>query len=177
MQMLDEAVEALSDEPADDREPVRFDVHVDAYVPADYIPYEQAKIDVHRRIAAAREVSEIGVLADELEDRFGPVPEPMANLLSLQQARIKFGLCGAKAVALSGDRLSITPIELTAPQAKEIKQQFSASRYEPGRSQVSFALPKENEERFVAIRQAADGLLAASAGAAAVSDEVTAEHV
>ncbi len=27
-------------------EPVRLDVNVDAYVPADYIPYEQAKIDV-----------------------------------------------------------------------------------------------------------------------------------
>ena len=32
-------------------EPVRLDVNVDAYVPADYIPYEQAKVDVHRRIA------------------------------------------------------------------------------------------------------------------------------
>ena len=32
-------------------DPVRLDVNVDAYVPADYIPYEQAKIDVHRRVA------------------------------------------------------------------------------------------------------------------------------
>ena len=164
MQMLDEAVEAMSGETVDDREPVRFDVQVDAYVPADYIPYEQAKIDVHRRVAGAREVSELGVLADELEDRFGPVPGPMENLLSLQRARIKFGLAGAKAVSLAGDRLSITPIELTSPQAKEIKEKFVSSRYEPGRSQLSFALPKESEERFAAIRQAADGLLAALAG-------------
>ena len=58
-------------------EPVRLDVNVDAYVPADYIPYEQAKIDVHRRIAGAREVADLGELRDELEDRFGPVPEPL----------------------------------------------------------------------------------------------------
>ena len=32
-------------------EPVRLDVNVDAYVPADYVPYEQAKIEVHRRVA------------------------------------------------------------------------------------------------------------------------------
>ena len=56
MQMLDEAVAAME---AEDEgyergppEPVRLDVNVDAYVPADYIPYEQAKVDVHRRIAA-----------------------------------------------------------------------------------------------------------------------------
>ena len=38
---------------------MRLDVNVDAYVPADYIPYEQAKVDVHRRIAGAREVAEL----------------------------------------------------------------------------------------------------------------------
>ena len=54
MQMLDEAVAAASrtaPRPDEDWEPVRLDVNVDAYVPADYIPYEQAKVDVHRRIA------------------------------------------------------------------------------------------------------------------------------
>ncbi|HWD85150.1 MAG TPA: transcription-repair coupling factor, partial [Solirubrobacteraceae bacterium] len=64
MQMLDEAVETLSGDGAegeDDWEPVRLDINVDAYVPADYIPYEQAKVDVHRRIAAAREVADLGV--------------------------------------------------------------------------------------------------------------------
>ena len=80
MQMLDEAVRR-SPPRARTREevpePVRLDVNVDAYVPADYIPYEQAKIDVHRRIAGARDVADLGVLRDELEDRFGPVPEPL----------------------------------------------------------------------------------------------------
>ena len=75
-------------------EPVRLDVNVDAYVPADYIPYEQAKVDVHRRIAGAREVAELGELRRELEDRFGAIPEPLENLIALQQARIKLGQAG-----------------------------------------------------------------------------------
>ncbi len=61
----------------EDWEPVRLDVNVDAYVPADYIPYEQAKVDVHRRIAASREVADLVVLREELEDRFGELPEPL----------------------------------------------------------------------------------------------------
>ena len=63
MQMLDEAVAELGGDGDGDgarsAEPVRLDVNVDAYVPADYVPYEQAKIDVHRRIAGAREVAEL----------------------------------------------------------------------------------------------------------------------
>ena len=74
MQMLDEAVRAMGDGAVDEEElpePVRLDVNVDAYVPADYIPYEQAKVEVHRRIAGAREVAELAELRAELSDRFG----------------------------------------------------------------------------------------------------------
>src|SRR4029079_10885377 len=87
MSMLDEAVRAREGQDGaalDDFEPVRLDVNVDAYVPADYIPYEQAKIDVHRRVAGAREVAELAMLRDELEDRFGPIPPPLENLIALQ---------------------------------------------------------------------------------------------
>ncbi len=85
MQMLDEAVRAMDpeEEGAEPPEPVRLDVNVDAYVPADYIPYEQAKVDVHRRIAGAREISELMELRIELEDRFGEIPEPLENLITL----------------------------------------------------------------------------------------------
>ncbi len=113
MQMLDEAVERRGGRRRDeDWEPVRLDVNVDAYVPADYIPYEQAKVDVHRRIAGAREVADLALLRDELEDRFGELPEPLRNLIALQQARIKLGQAGARAVTFRGGRLAVTPVEL-----------------------------------------------------------------
>ena len=96
MQMLDEAVQAVGSRQrrrARRRtwEPVRLDVPVDAYVPAEYIPYEVAKIDVHRRIAAAREPADLGAIVEELEDRFGPLPaagrEPRAPAGGAHQAR------------------------------------------------------------------------------------------
>jgi transcription-repair coupling factor (superfamily II helicase) len=167
MQMLDEAVAAASAEGDEELpEPVRLDVNVDAYVPADYIPYEQAKIDVHRRIAGAREVSELGQLREELEDRFGDVPEPLTNLLSLQQARIKLGQAGARAVSFRGDLLAVTPIDLDAERAKRLKEQVPGATYEPGRSQFSVRVPKEPEERFPAVVAAADALLAVATEAA-----------
>ena len=88
------------------------DVDVDAYVPADYVGYEQAKIDLHRRIAGAREVADIEVLREELDDRFGAPPEPVENLLALARARIKLGAAGARAVSVRGGRLRVAPVEL-----------------------------------------------------------------
>jgi transcription-repair coupling factor (superfamily II helicase) len=162
MQMLDEAVRAAEPQQEGEElaEPVRLDVNVDAYVPADYIPYEQAKIEVHRRVAAALEVADVEGLREELEDRFGPVPEPLENLLALQRARIKFGEAGARTVSFRGDRLAVVPIELDSARARRLREELPGALYESGRSQVSVRVPKDGTERFPSVIRAADALLA-----------------
>jgi transcription-repair coupling factor (superfamily II helicase) len=164
MQMLDEAV-AESEGELQDWEPVRLDVSVDAYVPADYIPYEQAKVDVHRRIAASREVADLALLRDELMDRFGDLPEPLENLIALQQARIKFGQAGVTAVTFRGDRLAVTPVELDSVRAKQLRAEIPEALYESGKSQLSVRVPPDPIKRFPALIRAADVLLAVMRGA------------
>jgi transcription-repair coupling factor (superfamily II helicase) len=168
MQMLDEAVAAAEDGAwaEDDWEPVRLDVNVDAYVPADYIPYEQAKVDVHRRIAGAREVADLMRLREELEDRFGELPDPLKNLIALQQARIKLGQAGARAVTFRNGRLAVTPIELDSVRAKRIRQEIPEALYESGKSQLSVRVPEDPVKRFPAVVKAADVLLAITREAA-----------
>ena len=175
MQMLDEAVSAAEreagasqngDADAELPDPVRLDVNVDAYVPADYMPYEQAKIDVHRRIAAAVEVADVEQLREELEDRFGPVPEPLENLLALQRARIKFGQAGARTVSFHGDRLAVVPIQLDSRRAKRLREELPEALYESGRAQMSMRVPKDGKQRFPSVVKAADVLLAVTREAA-----------
>ncbi len=167
MQMLDEAVRELDPEADRDEppEPVRMDVNVDAYVPADYIPYEQAKVDVHRRIAGAREVSELVELRHELEDRFGEPPQPLENLLTLQQVRIKLGRAGAQNVSFRQGRLAVTPIELDAATARRLRELLPGANYEAGRSQLSLRVPDDPAQRFPAVVRAADALLAVQTAA------------
>ena len=169
MQMLDEAVRAMGDgalEEEDLPEPVRLDVNVDAYVPADYIPYEQAKVDVHRRIAGARDVGELEELRAELADRFGDPPEPLENLITLQQARIKLGEAGARAVSFRQGRLAVTPVELDSVRAKKIRAEIPGALYESGKSQLSVRVPEDPAKRFPAVVKAADVLLAVQREAA-----------
>jgi transcription-repair coupling factor (superfamily II helicase) len=169
MQMLDEAVRAMAPEEEGDEEaaePVRLDVNVDAYVPTDYIPYEQAKVDVHRRIAGSREVAELHDLRRELTDRFGEPPEPMSNLIDLQQARIKLGQAGARTVTFRQGRLAVTPIELDSVRARALREQIPGALYEAGRSQLSLRVPDDPAQRFPAVMKAADALLAITREAA-----------
>jgi transcription-repair coupling factor (superfamily II helicase) len=167
MQMLDEAVASMEGAgPEEEWEPVRLDVNVDAYVPANYIPYEQAKVDVHRRIAASREVADLAALREELEDRFGNLPEPLRNLVALQQARIKLGQAGARAVTFRGGRLAVTPVELDSVRAKRIRAEIPEALYESGKSQLSLRVPDDPAKRFPAVVKAADVLLAVTREAA-----------
>jgi transcription-repair coupling factor (superfamily II helicase) len=167
MQMLDEAVRSMDpdEDGAEPPEPVRLDINVDAYVPADYIPYEQAKVDVHRRIAGARENSELMELRTELEDRFGEIPDPLDNLITLQQARIKLGRAGATAVSFKQGRLAVTPIELDSATARRLREILPGANYEAGRSQLSLRVPDDPAQRFPAVVQAADALLSVQVAA------------
>ncbi|MGH2763791.1 MAG: transcription-repair coupling factor, partial [Thermoleophilaceae bacterium] len=150
--MLDEAVRLLAGDSAEEGgEPVRLDLPVDAYVPGAYVPYEAAKIEVHRRVAGAREVAQLIVLREELEDRFGPVPEPLDNLIRLQDARIKLGRAGARSVDFRGGRMSVTPIELDSRGSAKLRERVPEAVYESGRSTVRVRLPEEAAERFRAV--------------------------
>src|SRR5205814_9262004 len=81
LSLLDDAVEELRSADGAGRAEagVRLDVDVDAYLPADYIPFEAAKIDVHRRVAGAGEAAELRALRDERSE------EHTSELQSLRQ--------------------------------------------------------------------------------------------
>ncbi|HEX4759857.1 MAG TPA: transcription-repair coupling factor [Thermoleophilaceae bacterium] len=158
--MLDEAVAALHGSSAEEApEPVRMDLPVDAYVPGDYVPYEAAKIEVHRRVSGAREVAELIMLREELQDRFGPLPEPLDNLIRLQDARIKLGRAGARSVGFAAGRLAVAPIELDSRGAKALRERLPEAVYESGRSTVRVRVPDAPEERFPAVVAAAEAIL------------------
>ena len=67
---------------------------------------------------------------DELRDRFGPLPEPLENLIALQRARIEFGRAGAGSVEVRGGRLTVSPIELESEQSEAISERVEGAIYE-----------------------------------------------
>jgi transcription-repair coupling factor (superfamily II helicase) len=152
--MIDEAVAeaGASGEGEEERgEPLRFDVPVDAYLPATFIPFEAAKIDVHRRIVAAREPGELRAIRDELADRFGTPPPEAENLLALQRARIELRLAGARSVELRGGRLSVEGVELDSDQVDVLREGVEGALYEWRERTASVRVPEEPQDRLAAV--------------------------
>ncbi len=147
LQMIDEAVRAMGGMEGEDAEeeiePVRLDVNLDAYVPAAYIGYEQAKIDVHRRIAGAAAIDELFSLRHELVDRFGPLPEPWRRCCTCS----RLGCCSA---APARDRLGAQgsdhgePIDLDSTGLKRLRGETEGLTFDSGRSTVTAKLPADD---------------------------------
>jgi transcription-repair coupling factor (superfamily II helicase) len=170
-QMIDEAVEEMGEdgERATGPEPLRFDVPVDAYLPAEYVPFEAAKIDLHRRIAAAREPGELNEIRDELDDRFGPPPHEAVSLLDLQRARIELAAAGAERVEFRGGRLSVAGVELESEQVEVLRERIEGAIYEWRERVVALRVPDEPEARLAAVVSLAASLAEAKRPLAAAA--------
>jgi transcription-repair coupling factor (superfamily II helicase) len=163
-QMLEDATEALrqgleeGEGLGPEREPVRVELDVDAYVPSEYIPFEAAKIEVHRRVAAAQERGELRALLDDLADRFGPPPEPVVNLIELQRARIELGAAGIRVVEYRSGRLRASPLELASEQASELSDHVPELIYQWRERTAAIPVPDEPGARLGALQALVGGL-------------------
>jgi transcription-repair coupling factor (superfamily II helicase) len=79
-------------------EGVQLNLPIPAYVPEDYLPEEKLRFRLYRRLAGITALSGIDDIAKELEDRFGDLPEPVANLLYQLRLKILAVEAGVKAI-------------------------------------------------------------------------------
>jgi transcription-repair coupling factor (superfamily II helicase) len=141
--LLAEAVAELSGNRGALMRPVRLDLALDAYVPADYVAYEAAKLDVHRRIALAESVDELRDIQIELTDRFGEPPEPVENLILAQEARIKLAALGADSLTVRGTRASLARITLGPADLRELRERHGRVLYNAAAGEIGLPLSPE----------------------------------
>lgn len=100
--MLNQAIERLKGEQADDDFETKVDLVCDAYVPSSYIKNESIKMDVYKRIAGIETREEYEDMQDELIDRFGDIPTQVENLLRV--VLLKVAAHKAYVTEISGDK-------------------------------------------------------------------------
>ncbi len=83
--LLEEAVlEAQGEAPKAHRDiETRMDVHVNAFLPANYVTGDKQRLDVYKRIASITTAEQRDDVEEELVDRFGDEPQPVANLVAV----------------------------------------------------------------------------------------------
>ncbi|TMC54055.1 MAG: transcription-repair coupling factor, partial [Chloroflexi bacterium] len=67
---------------------VTLDLPLEAHLPKAYVPGEEMRLRLYRRMAELDSLEAIDDFAQELADRFGPVPEPAVNLLYLLRLKV-----------------------------------------------------------------------------------------
>ena len=81
------------------KEPVTVDLPLAIGIPASYIPNQDLRLRLYRRIASLRQEGELDPLIAEFSDRFGPLPEMFQNLF--YQMRIKLASDAAGLLSVS----------------------------------------------------------------------------
>lgn len=95
MDLLSRAVDALKagKEPDFDKSLLHqrseVDLHITALIPEDYLYDVQLRLQFYKRIANAKNQSELDEIQVELIDRFGLLPEPLKNLIAIAELKQK----------------------------------------------------------------------------------------
>jgi len=106
--LLEEGVRELKGlpPPPEALEPV-VQVDWDAYLGEDYVPDSEERVSLYRRLAAMRKLTDLEELRGELNDRFGPTPEPGLALLAIVELRMLGQAAGIEKISLRGNTLHL----------------------------------------------------------------------
>jgi transcription-repair coupling factor (superfamily II helicase) len=86
----------------DIKEPVTVDLPLAVGIPRAYIPNQDLRLRLYRRLASLRDEREIDALASEFSDRFGPFPEMVENLFYQMRVKLRADVAGLTSVSAEG---------------------------------------------------------------------------
>lgn len=157
IKILEEAVNEEKGIVIPKKEDCQVDLVCDAYIPDDYIPSGQVRIDMYRKIASISVPEDEDEVMDELYDRFGEPPASVANLLKISLIRNTAAECGIKNISQKGGVISFYPYDFDMERCVK----FASSPEVKGRAMISagakpyFAVKTSYGEDSVAIAESA----------------------
>ena len=109
LRWLEETVRALRGQ-GGARQPLPPDVVLDrpAHLPDRYVPDDDVKLDLYRRLARSGSSGEIDGLRDEMRERFGALPAEAETLLDMARLRVTGGALGLQHILVRGEEARLT---------------------------------------------------------------------
>ena len=106
-QMLDRAVREMKGEAAPDEAETQLNLGLNIRIPVEYIPEENQRLRMYKRVAGVETESQLTDVRSELEDRYGEPPAPVRNLLEYAALKLLAIRIGATAIERKRDLVSI----------------------------------------------------------------------
>lgn len=130
--MLRREIRELQGKPEIEPIDVKIELPVNAYLPATYVDDDNVRLEVYRAIAEAGSATELEQVRAEAADRFGPLPPPVANLLSVAELRLRLSAAGISYISLAKERLAIKG----KTDALELLSQIPGAKYKLSTGEV-----------------------------------------
>jgi transcription-repair coupling factor (superfamily II helicase) len=131
LRMLDETVNRMiKGDNAPKLRPADVSMDIGAFLPDDYLPIQEAKLDVYRRLSTFTKAEEVEALREELRDRFGPLPPPAMAFLSSALLRVSGGAMGIEGILVRGDEARITFRDDAVPRLKGLTSAFHEVQFQ-----------------------------------------------
>ncbi len=91
---------------------VKIELPIDAHLPHDYIQSERLRLEMYKRLAEVRVPEDVSTIREELLDRYGEPPPPVASLLEVAGLRGRARAAKLTDVTLQGKYVRFAPVEL-----------------------------------------------------------------
>jgi transcription-repair coupling factor (superfamily II helicase) len=104
---MPEAVDAIQGLLAPLAPSIQLDLPLRAGIPRDYIENEELRLQLYRRIAGLGSLGELDDMAEELADRFGPLPDAVQDLLFQVKVKLLASRAGVTAIGRDADQLIV----------------------------------------------------------------------
>ncbi len=115
---------------------------LEAYLPEDYVPQEELRLRMYQRLVVLDSEEELDEVRKELEDRFGVLPPPAADLLFVLRLRLLAARAGVRAVGREDSNLVLRLSAQAEKKAREVVPRFGRRAW-VGRGQMWLALQEE----------------------------------
>jgi len=127
LKLLEQAVKEAQGHIPQPELDTRIELAVDAYLPDGYISQELLRVEVYKRIAMIQDSDGRVDIEDELVDRFGDIPPPVRNLVSIAHLRAITRRLGGSHLFLKPDGIHLRLDERFMPQAEALLQAMQAA--------------------------------------------------
>jgi transcription-repair coupling factor (superfamily II helicase) len=98
---------------------------IPVYVPEDYLPEDHLRLKLYRRMATLTKLEEVEAMGQELEDRFGKLPEPVMNLLYQLKLKILSRAAGVQSLGIENDQIVIKADSLEKIDRRGLQRRMS----------------------------------------------------
>lgn len=149
-QMLQDAVAAKQGKHHHAKADAEMALDVEAYLPDDYVADQAQKIELYKRVRESENDAQEQELQEDLVDRFGDYPEPVANLLAIAHLKRFADQAQISKISRTGQQVTVQfAAEATAPAQGEqlfaalAKTHLKARVAEGGQARVALMIPKE----------------------------------